>query len=109
MKRSFGANRTVPACAVSELLGKSTQELLARLERLRRCEESLSASDMTADEVEGVSGILFKDSEAWRAAYQDVKKILSSREHVSGGVERKEARLESARRGREKHRRRGQV
>lgn len=38
---------------------------------------------MSDEEVALVDGkILFKDSEIWRSAYQDLKDVLSTREHV---------------------------
>jgi hypothetical protein len=60
-----------------------TRALLARLERLRWCEESATTSDLTDEEVASVRGlILFKSDEAWRVAYADIKDIFSRRDNV---------------------------
>jgi len=72
----------VPVVPESELTTWPTRRLLARLERLRYCEESLARSDMTETEVARVDGILFKESEIWRDAYDTVKRVLATRDHV---------------------------
>ncbi len=60
-----------------------TRALLARLERLRWCEDSQQYSDLSDAQVVAVDGkILFKDSDIWRSAYRDLKDVLSTREHV---------------------------
>ena len=60
-----------------------TQALLARLERLRWCEGTQRNSDMSDEEVALVDGkILFKDSDIWRSAYEELRDVLSTREHV---------------------------
>jgi hypothetical protein len=60
-----------------------TGALLARMKRLRWCEESRQNSDLSQDEVASVTHlILFKEDAAWRSAYDDLKAILAEREHV---------------------------
>jgi hypothetical protein len=83
MKLRRGRGRAVEPIDKSALDGMPTGALLARLKRLRWCEELRAASDMTDAEIEAVTGmILFKDTELWRAAYRDLKDVLATREHV---------------------------
>ena len=66
-----------------ELDKKSTKELLGYLKKLQMCEESFSASDMDVDlDLIDQQIIYFKQTEKWRAAYQNVKSILDRREHI---------------------------
>jgi hypothetical protein len=80
MKRRFIALMTN-----EELERLPTKQLLARLGQLRHCEESASLSD-SGDE-SGLSGVMFKDSAEWSAAYEQLKAILAQREHVTKGLE----------------------
>ncbi len=83
MKRGHGAARAVPPLARQELEVLSTGALLARLKRLRWCEESRGESDLSDEEVASVAGlILFKEDVDWRTAYAELKQVLASREHV---------------------------
>ena len=68
---------------VAELEALPTRQLLARLRRLRECEESLAFSDR--DEAHPSGSIEFKQSPQWVTAYRDLKQVLSRREHVSRG------------------------
>jgi hypothetical protein len=87
--------RQVIALMSSEELEElSTRQLLARLERLRRCEASASLSEV--GEQPGPPGVLFKDTAEWAAAYEQVKGALARREHVPGGVELVERRARRA-------------
>ena len=55
-----------------------TGALLARLRRLRRCEESRGQSDFSDDEIGSAAGaILFKADTTWRAAYADLIEVLA--------------------------------
>lgn len=66
-----------------DLEGLSPGALLARMKRLRWCEENRQGSDLSPDEVASVSHlILFKDDAAWRAAHTDLKTVLAERDHV---------------------------
>ena len=85
MKKSYGLARAVVRALPSELRNMSTKQLLARLARLRSCEESLVGSDLTSQEVENCQGILFKQSPEWSEAYRDLKQELATREHVVSG------------------------
>jgi hypothetical protein len=79
-----------------ELEAMHTGSLLQRLKQLHECEESFELSDMYPEEVpEGQ--IVFKSSEEWKHAYQEVKAVLASREHVPGGAERAARRRRSGR------------
>lgn len=60
-----------------------TGALLARMKRLRWCEESRRSSDLSQDEVASAAHlILFKDDAVWRLAHADLKAVLAEREHV---------------------------
>ncbi|MBC7881252.1 MAG: hypothetical protein H7Y37_07950 [Anaerolineae bacterium] len=80
---------------LSKLEAFSTKQLLARLTYLNKCEESLdlcdrqSNDDFTSDEFERIE---FKQSPEWVLAFQDVKQVLSGREHVLKGLELAEIR-----------------
>src|SRR5262249_8347189 len=64
----------------------STKQLLARLRHLHECEGSVLLSDR--DDVSNTSeAILFKDTIEWKTAYEQVKGILSLREHVPKDAE----------------------
>lgn len=66
-----------------ELEALPTGALLARLERLRWCEEVRVESDLSDEDVASAAGsILFKEDAAWRAAYADLKEVLGGREHL---------------------------
>jgi hypothetical protein len=83
MKRGHGLARTVPPIKQQELQALPTGALVARLKRLRWCEEARADSDLTDQEVASVASlILFKEDPAWRIAYADLKHILADREHV---------------------------
>ena len=75
-------HQSVPPVPRSELETMSTRALLGRLRRLRGCEESVELSDMGTEEAATISGILFKQSPEWKAAYADLKAVLAMREHV---------------------------
>ncbi len=78
--------KPIPPMSLEELEKLSTKQLLARLRHLHQCEESALRSDQ--DDVSDTSeAILFKDSSEWEAAYEQVKEILSLREHVPKGAE----------------------
>ena len=82
MKKRFGLDRVVPFVAIHELEAMNTRQLLARLQRLRFCEDIAKGSDLTPEEIDSVTGILFKESQEWTDAFTDVKAVLAKREHV---------------------------
>jgi hypothetical protein len=92
MKRRTGVGRSVPVVAREDLRGMPTKALLARLARLRFCEQSLDASDMTPEEAQTANGILFKDSIEWKRAFDELKLVLAEREHVPRPHEKRAAR-----------------
>ena len=61
MKKKTGVARAVPELAADELETMPTRALLARLQRLRWCEDRREWSDMTPEELASVRGILFKE------------------------------------------------
>ncbi len=72
--------------SLEELEKLSTKQLLARLKSLHQCEESVSLSDR--DDFSNTSeAILFKDTPEWKAAYEQIKGVMSLREHVPKGAE----------------------
>jgi hypothetical protein len=84
MKKGHGLKRALPPLSREQLEALPTGALLARLERLRWCEESPDQCDLTEAQRESVSHlILFKTEEAWRRAHADLKEVLATREHVS--------------------------
>ncbi len=83
MKKGHGLVRAIQPVTRSAAEALPTRALLARLERLQWCEESPATSDLSAEEIASAAGlILFKSDNAWRAAYAEIKDILSKREHV---------------------------
>ncbi len=80
---------SLPELAQSDLEELSTPALLARLKRLQMCEQSAEASDMSAAEVAEAAGIVFKNSDSWQRAHDEVRAVLATREHVTGSVERR--------------------
>ena len=83
MKRGNGLARAVTPMSRHDLEGLPTEALLARMKRLRWCEESRENSDLSLDEVASVSHlILFKDDPEWSAAHSDLKAVLVDRGHV---------------------------
>jgi hypothetical protein len=81
-----------------ELRKLHTGTLMKRREGLLKCEESFQSSDRFGYEDEPIPEetgyIEFKNTQAWRQAYREVKEILSNREHWPSRNERKESRLE---------------
>ena len=73
---------------IDDLRKMPTKTLLARLARLRMCEESLAASDMDPEEAGAASGILFKSASEWVQAFDQVKDEFSTREHVPRPAEK---------------------
>ncbi|MEO1260955.1 MAG: hypothetical protein AAFZ15_19300 [Bacteroidota bacterium] len=66
-----------------DLSAKSTRELLAYLKRLHQCEDSFEQSDWDVNiDLQEKEIIYFKNTEKWEQAYQMVKSILSTREHI---------------------------
>ncbi len=85
MKKGHGLQRALPPLAREQLESMPTGALLARLKRLRWCEDSPEISDLSEDErATAAHLILFKSDLAWRQAYADLTDILACREHVAG-------------------------
>ena len=83
MKKKSGIHRAIPRMSTEELRGLNTKALLARLERLRICEDSPAQSDSTDEKIASVGNlILFKSDPAWATAYRDLKQVLDGREHL---------------------------
>ncbi|TMJ15153.1 MAG: hypothetical protein E6G94_07815 [Alphaproteobacteria bacterium] len=84
MKKGHGLARAVAPMGRDELANLPTGALLARLKRLRWCEDRPDHSDLLPEEIESAGGmILFKTDAAWRSAYAEVKDVLAGREHVA--------------------------
>ena len=73
--------RTINILSREELERIPTKALLGRLKRLRQCEESLKLSDIEEPFDTG-GAIFFKDTHEWQTAYEDVKLVLRTREHI---------------------------
>lgn len=83
MKKGHGLARAVAPMERHELEALPTGALLARLQRLRWCEDTQARSDLSNEEISSVGGsILFKEDAAWRAAYADLKDVLANRGHL---------------------------
>jgi len=88
----------VPIVSADKLAGLPTKALMGRRRRLLECEESVEDSDAEPEELAAFDGIRFKNTPEWRDAMGTVKALLSAREHVPGGDERRLARQERGRR-----------
>jgi len=63
---------------------KGTKELLWYLNKLQKCEESFTLSDMIINpDITDSNYIYFKNTLKWKSAYQIVKTILAKREHIT--------------------------
>jgi hypothetical protein len=83
MKRGHGLARALRIMSRQELDALPTGALLARLKRLRWCEDSRDWSDLSDEKVASASHlILFKTDPAWRSAYAELKAVLATREHL---------------------------
>ncbi|MEP3051797.1 MAG: hypothetical protein ABJP48_03545 [Erythrobacter sp.] len=83
MKKRYGLARALPYIPREELDQMPTGALLARLKRLRWCEDDQEKSDLTDDEVSSDSHlILFKSEDTWKTAYAEVKEVLADRENT---------------------------
>ena len=67
-----------------------TKALLGRLRRLRQCADSPEAKLWTPREYQLTKDwIIFKETEIWQTAWEDLKGVLSKREHVERGSKEK--------------------
>jgi hypothetical protein len=78
--------KPIPPMSLEELEKLSAKQLLARLRQLNQCEESALLSDRDDASKTSVT-IQFKDTPEWKAAYEQVKGLLSLREHIPKGAE----------------------
>lgn len=84
MKNRSGLKKAVKHVPISILSEMHTGTLLARLKRLRMCEETSEHSYYTEEELQSVEHlIIFKSDLLWKQAYIDVKTILAKREHLN--------------------------
>jgi hypothetical protein len=84
MKKGHGLRRALPMVGRDQLEGMATGALLARLQRLRWCEENRDDSDLSDEEIAKAADlILFKADSAWRLAYLDVREVLATRDHLA--------------------------
>ena len=94
--------RNLPVVERAELERLPTKALLGRLQRLRELEDEPGHSDLDPQELaelEALGGINFKSEPQWRAAIEDLKAVLATREHVPRAAERR-ARPRQERHGR---------
>lgn len=64
-----------------------TGTLMSRRNTLLKCEESFELSDQY--QISTHNGIEFKNTPQWKQAYQDIKAVLSTREHIPNKQESK--------------------
>ena len=73
-----------------------TKSLLSRLKKLQKCEDEIEwppyAHKEQLENLEKSNFIEYKNTCLWRNAYQDLKDILSKREHILTAAERKKKR-----------------
>jgi hypothetical protein len=82
MKKGHGLKRALPQLAREQIEAMPTGALLARLKRLRWCEESRDWSDLSDEQIASAAHlILFKSDPAWQSAYADVREVLGTREN----------------------------
>ena len=74
--------RSVSALTIVELEALPNHRLLAYLNKLNQCENSLQESDWSAQEISKVEGIIFKSSTEWKSQIELVKTVLSTRPHI---------------------------
>lgn len=81
---------------IEELEKMHTGTLMNRRSALLKCEESFESSDQNGHEAKpsaSITGVIeFKDSPEWKQAYNQLKEVLSNREHVPNKLERKKLR-----------------
>jgi len=83
MKKGHGLKRALQPIEPGQLETMPTGALLARLKRLRWCEESRECSDLSDEEVASAATlILFKADPLWRSAYAEVREVLGARGHA---------------------------
>ena len=58
-----------------------TGSLMSRCKALLKCEQSLELSNRDANYQVQPGFIEFKDTDDWKQAYHDLKKVLKTREH----------------------------
>ncbi len=95
----FKGIKTVPileALSTEELKRLHTGTLMARREKLLKCEESLDKSDKDSSYSSPARNIEFKTSDEWQIAYKQLNEELSKREHWPSKGERRECRRSNA-------------
>jgi hypothetical protein len=87
----------VKTISKEDLQNLHTGTLMKRRKKLLACEESFQLSDRFGYEVEPIPDetgyVEFKDTEAWKLAYSELKEVLSNRENWPGKHERKTTRI----------------
>jgi len=84
--------RTVVPIPFEELKELHTGSLLARLKLLRSLQDTFELSDWLPEERDAVKAaglIAFKETEIWKTAFDDVKRLLDEREHIPRGSKEK--------------------
>ena len=78
----------VPPIDLDTLATWPTKRLLALRDRVLRCEENIGVSDVQDLSELDANIIRFKDDPRWKAHYDGVRAVLSTREHVPGAKRR---------------------
>lgn len=81
-----------------ELQEMHTGTLMKRRANLLKCEESFELSDQLGygAKPSATGAIEFKNTQAWKSAYKELKNLLSTRENLPNKQERKEIRQAKA-------------
>lgn len=79
---------------LAELEAMHTGSLMSRRKALLQCKETAGTSEQI--ESPNSQQIEFKDTAAWRRAYQELKGVLDKREHMPSKQERKAMRQAKA-------------
>lgn len=87
-------SNTVEPLSIEQLESMHTRSLMTRRKKLLQCKETGNASDPA--EVAALGTIEFKDTPEWQRAYDDLKQVLSGREHLPNKQERKAMRQAAA-------------
>ena len=90
-------SRSVAIKSVAELEGMPTGTLLNRRKALLSCEDSYEGSDKEYDSEPMATDVIeFKNTPHWESAYRELKRVLSTREHIPRPAEKTAKRLAKA-------------
>ncbi|MBO1520051.1 hypothetical protein [Oceanisphaera pacifica] len=94
-KKIIGLASQIEPKTLAELEAMHTGSLMNRRKALLKCPETSTLPEL--DKALPTGDIRFKDTAAWRKAYQDLKSVLDTREHLPSKKERKAMRQQRVR------------